>query len=76
MNEMLTMKLSPAENAYYEHLGTTIGYIFLIIVLPIAAYSYAKNLAQREGRKTIWWPVALAVGLDVWIAVLALRPAA
>ena len=70
------MKISPAENAYYEHLGTIVGYVFLIIALPISAYFYAKTRAQREGSKMIWWPVAVAVGLDVWIAVLALRPAA
>ena len=38
MNEMLTMKLSPTENAYYEHLGTTIGYIFLIITTFVGMY--------------------------------------
>ena len=70
------MTLSPAENAYYEHLGSTIGFIIVIIVLPVAAYSYGKNLARREGKEMIWWPVALAAALDVWVLVLALRDAA
>lgn len=70
------MALSPAENAYYEHIGTTIGFIIVIIILPVAAYSYGKNLARREGKKMIWWPVALAAAFDVWTLVLALRHAA